>query len=91
MSKFCHVGRTQSPCYGCHDRSAECHSSCEKYKQFEQIHAKERREIHQKKHQENLAYGAPYRTERQINNVRTSFDSTCTILRRQKKEGKRHG
>ena len=81
-----HVGRTKSPCHGCSERSAECHAKCDAYKEFEKIHAQERSEIHFKRHQEALAYGAPYRTDKQLQNVHSSFDSTCKILRRQKKE-----
>ena len=42
MNNWGHVGRTKSPCHGCQDRHAECHSSCEKYQEFAEIHAKER-------------------------------------------------
>ena len=63
-----HVGRTQSPCYGCTERNAECHSSCEQYLEFVDIHDRERAEIHQKKHKESLGYGAGYRSEREWRN-----------------------
>lgn len=66
MNNWGHVGRTKSPCHGCEDRNAECHSSCEKYQEFYKIHAKERSEIHYNKKIDNLGFGAPYRTEKRF-------------------------
>lgn len=80
-----HIGRTQSPCRGCADRSPECHASCQKYTEFEAIHADERKEINKKKYMEALSYGAPYRTDKQLMDMHRSFDSTCKILRKQTK------
>ena len=80
------IGRTKSPCYGCENRTAECHGSCADYKKYEEIHAQERAAINAERHKENLAYGAPYRTDRELRSAHLSFDSTCSILRRQKKE-----
>ena len=86
MTDFGHVGRTKSPCYGCKDRTAECHASCGKYKEFERIHDRERSEVHQKKHLESLGYGAPYRTSRQLQNLQHG-GNTFSIIRNQKKGG----
>ena len=66
MNNWGHVGRTKSPCRGCQDRQAECHSSCEKYLEFYEIHNKERADAHHKKRLENLGFGAPYRTEKRF-------------------------
>jgi len=67
-----HIGRTQSPCKDCADRSPE-------------FHADERKEINKKKYMEALSYGAPYRTDKQLMDMHRSFDSTCKILRKQTK------
>ena len=64
-----HYGRTESPCFRCTERSAECHSSCEQYLDYVDIHAKERSEIHERKHKENLGYGAGYRSEKEWHNT----------------------
>lgn len=34
-----------APCKGCTDRCVGCHSSCEKYKEFQQAHEKEKGEL----------------------------------------------
>ena len=78
--KGAHLGRTNSPCYGCQERSAECHPACERYKKFTEIHDKERAEIHKKQRIETFGYGAQYRTRREFNNqvrnVKSVFSSS---------------
>ena len=36
---------TKSPCFGCTERSAECHPVCEKYLEYEEIHRRETDEV----------------------------------------------
>lgn len=67
--KSLHTGRTPSPCKDCPDRSIGCHSSCEKYLKYVEIHDKERAEIHHKKRLENLGFGAPYREAKTLRNL----------------------
>jgi len=64
-----HKGRTNSPCFECKDHSGTCRSGCEKWKEWEKVHAKEREAINKKKHEYSLGFGAPYRTDREWNNV----------------------
>lgn len=40
---------TKSPCYGCKERTAECHSTCERYLEYEEIHKRETEEIFRRK------------------------------------------
>lgn len=42
-----------APCYNCERRSAECHASCEDYKDF----AQERREYAERLHKESVYKG----------------------------------
>jgi len=58
-------GRTKAPCMNCKPHEG-CHATCEAYKEFERIHAEERRQIHLAKHKHNLGYGAPFRSEKQL-------------------------
>ena len=66
-------GRTKSPCHGCEQRSAECHGICEEYLEFVEVHDKERSEINYQKHLDNLGYGAPYRTNKQLRNLQSNL------------------
>lgn len=61
-----HKGRTNSPCKGCDGHSETCRSACEKWKEWEKVHAQERAAINKKKHEYNLGFGAPYRTEKRF-------------------------
>ena len=61
-----HQGRTKSPCQGCSDRSSECHAKCEKYAEYSKTHMKEVRDIHKKKREYNLGFGAPFKTDRKF-------------------------
>ena len=36
---------TKSPCFGCTERTAECHAVCEPYKEYEEIHKRETDEV----------------------------------------------
>ena len=67
---WCHKGRTASPCFDCDGHNETCHSTCEAYKEYEKIHAKERAEINKAKFEYNLGYGAPYRTDKEYENIR---------------------
>lgn len=40
---------TKSPCFGCTERTAECHPICEKYLEYEEIHKRESEEIFKRK------------------------------------------
>lgn len=60
------LGRTTAPCRYCDKHSAECHAKYEAYLEFEKIHAKERQEIHKKKHKYNLGFGARWRSEKEL-------------------------
>lgn len=64
-----HKGRTHSPCHKCTEHSETCRSGCEKWKEYEEIHKKERAEINKRRKLYNLGYGAPYRTEGQLRNA----------------------
>ena len=84
--KSVHVGRTPSPCLNCSDRSAECHSDCEKYQKYVEIHAKERAQIHKKKQIENLGFGAPFREIGALRNLASADSSRKTKVFRQHKK-----
>lgn len=58
-------GRTKAPCMNCKPREG-CHATCEAYKEFERIHAEERRQIHNNKHKYNLGFGARWRSEKEL-------------------------
>ena len=38
MDKINKLPKTETPCYGCMDRVAGCHSECQKYKDFQAKH-----------------------------------------------------
>lgn len=69
-------GRTKAPCMHCKPHEG-CHATCEAYKEFERIHAEERRQIHYNKHKYNLGFGARWRTEKELNSE--------AVARRQRK------
>lgn len=47
-------GRKNAPCFGCENRSAECHSVCEKYKVAREENAAQKREISRKKYADGI-------------------------------------
>ena len=57
---FEHYGRTNSPCLNCSGRAQGCHSTCERYIKFKEIHEQERQAIFKKKHVEHLGFGPEY-------------------------------
>lgn len=66
MSGFNSEGRIKAPCKGCEKRSENCHGICEAYKEFVDLHEKERRENHERRRKYNLGYGAHWRTEKEF-------------------------
>lgn len=49
--------KINSDCLGCTDRTATCHSTCEKYKDYRQRHQKEKDEVAKGKIREGQLYG----------------------------------
>ena len=70
-------GRTKAPCMNCQEHDEACHATCEAYKEFERIHAEERRQIHHNKFKQSLGFGARWRTEKELNSE--------AVARRQRK------
>ena len=66
-------GRTEAPCKECNGHSETCHFDCKAYLDYLDIHKKERAEYNKRKHQENLSYGAPYRTKKQMDNIKSNL------------------
>jgi len=66
LKNLTHQGRTKSPCKGCADRSPECHAKCEKYAEYNRIHAQEAKDIHKKRREFYLGFGAQYRSDKEF-------------------------
>lgn len=62
----CFHGRTKAPCRDCPKHSETCHATCEAYKEFERIHAEERKTINSNKHKYYLGFGARWRSEKEL-------------------------
>lgn len=58
-------GRTKAPCMNCKPHEG-CHATCEAYKEFERIHAEERRQIHHNRFKQSLGFGARWRSEKEL-------------------------
>lgn len=48
---------TDSPCKGCEEREVGCHSSCERYKDWQEVHNAERNARYQQKLGDMIADG----------------------------------
>lgn len=49
--------KPMSPCYGCEDRTAECHATCEKHKAWEEQNSAEYKKM-RKAYEEDVATSA---------------------------------
>ena len=65
MAQIRGYGRTNSPCYGCQERSVGCHAECEGYREFLEIHEQEI-EVIRKNKSENARQ--EYLSEREFKN-----------------------
>ena len=54
----------KNSCYGCTERTATCHSTCEKYLAFKRENEAKREAYRKMKEQENLAYPVKRRRSR---------------------------
>lgn len=50
------------PCKGCMDRSAECHINCKKYKEYQKVIKRVRKERIKQKQKESCSFGSVYYT-----------------------------
>jgi len=60
-------GRTENPCRGCSNRTIECHSTCEEYLEFLDIHEAELKVIRANK-DKHSKFRTDYVTEAQFEN-----------------------
>ena len=65
MKQFKSAGRTKSPCYECKNRKPGCHSECEEYRKYKEIHDAEVEQIRERKAKENAGF-RPRMTDKQF-------------------------
>ena len=65
MNHLAHIGRTKAPCRGCEDRVAGCHATCERFKEYEKIHAEEKTKIYEEKRRVTH-YSVMYRSNKEF-------------------------
>lgn len=68
MKQFQSLGRIKSPCYGCQNRSAGCHSGCDEYQKYLDEHNAEVEQIRENRKKQNAGF-RPRMTDREFQNA----------------------